>query len=420
MKYRNYITLRRELHRHPEPAWCEFYTTSRIITELRSRNLDEIYIGTQALATDHQCGVPDGEKLSTWIERALKAGADPSLVDYLKGGKTGCVAVLKCGAGPVVGLRVDIDGLPIEEANHGNHTPVSEGFRSQVDGYMHACGHDAHVAIGLGVLDKIADSGFNGTLKLFFQPAEEGSAGGKPMANSGLLDDVEYLFAIHVGLDYRTGVVVAGFDDFLAVEEFLVEFTGASSHAGSHPETGQNAVQAMATAINNLYSIPRNGEGKTRINVGRVNGATTSNVIPKSAFMSCEVRGETTGIRDYMIDHAYRICRTASEMYGCNINIENQGRVPDCESDPKLAELVGDVATELESINNVIYRDSFGASEDAAFLMRNVQHSGGYATYVGIGTDHPSGHHTSGFDIDERSIVIGIDVLSQAIERVGE
>src|SRR5699024_2506666 len=144
------------------------------------------------------------------------AGAREDVLDRLEGGYTGAVAVLERGAGPTVALRVDIDGLPREESESEEHTPVREGFRSET-GAMHACGHDAHATIGSGVLEAIAESDFQGTLKLLFQPGEEMVAGGKPMADSGHLDDVDYLLAVHVGLDHPTGEVVAGIDDFLAV-----------------------------------------------------------------------------------------------------------------------------------------------------------------------------------------------------------
>ena len=237
------VSLRRDLHRHPEPAWREFYTTARIVEAVERIGVDDLYVGPDVLAGERH-EVPEEATLAEWRERALDAGADPDVVGRLEDGKTGAVAVLRRGEGPVVGLRVDIDGLPRAESEDADHRPTAEGFRSENEGAMHACGHDAHAAIGVGVLEAIAESDFEGTLKVFFQPAEELAGGGGPMAESGHLDDVEYLFAVHVGLDHPTGEVVAGIDGFLAVEHFHAEFAGEGSHAGAKPNEGRNAVQA--------------------------------------------------------------------------------------------------------------------------------------------------------------------------------
>jgi len=107
--------------------------------------------------------VPDDEELAEWEQRARDAGADPEIVDHLSGGYTGCVAVAERGPGPVVGLRVDIDALPVTESEDADHVPAAERFRSEREGYMHACGHDAHATMGLGALDAVLDSDFSGT-----------------------------------------------------------------------------------------------------------------------------------------------------------------------------------------------------------------------------------------------------------------
>ncbi|MFB6196312.1 MAG: amidohydrolase [Haloplanus sp.] len=412
------LALRRDLHRHPEPAWREFYTTARLVDELETRPLDELYVGPEVLADDRR-GVPDDDELDTWADRAVDAGARSDVVERLAGGYTGLVAVYRRGEGPTVGLRVDIDALPITEADDPGHRPAAEGFRSENEGFMHACGHDAHATIGVGVVDAIAESDFTGTLKVFFQPSEEAVAGAEPMAEGGHLDDVDYLLALHVGLDHPTGEVVAGVDDFLAVSHFRADFSGASAHAGGHPERGRNAVQAMAAAVQNLYAIPRHHDGATRVNAGLVGGGTASNIVPDDAFIDGEVRGETTDLMEYMDDHAERVLRSAAEMHDCEVDIERAGRAPGGESDAALAAVVSSVAESTPGVDSILDSDSLGGSEDATYLMRHVQDRGGLAAYVCVGTDHPGGHHTPTFDVDEETIRIGIDVLSGAIERIG-
>ena len=411
------IELRREFHRHPELAWREFWTTARIVEELRRIGVDELHVGRDALA-DGRLAVPDPDEIEPWLENAREAGADPDVLERLAGGWTGAVAVLDCGEGPTVGLRVDIDGLPNEESTDEDHRPAREGFRSETDA-MHACGHDAHATIGLGVIEVIKDSDFSGTLKVFFQPAEETIGGGKPMAESGHLDDVEYLFAIHVGLDYPTGEIVAGIDDFLAVTQYYTTFEGHPGHAGARPEEGRNAVQAMATAIQNLYGIERHSDGASRVNAGRVGGGTATNIIPEEAFIHGEARGETTEVRDYVFGRAEDVFEGAAISHDCAVDVTVEGDAPSAESDAELVDIVQDAAQSHPDVERATRRGEIGGSEDATFLMQRVQENGGLATYLAVGTDHPGGHHTSTFDVDEESLRLGVEVVTDAIERVG-
>ncbi len=408
------VTLRRDLHRHPEPAWREFYTTARLVAELESRPIDALSVGSEVLADDRS-GVPSDEELTAWRERARDAGADEATLDRLDGGQTGLVAVVERGDGPVVGLRVDIDALPITEAGDDDHHPAREGFRSTNEGYMHACGHDAHATVGVGVLDAVLASDFAGTLKVIFQPAEEVVGGGQPVAASGHLDDVDALFAVHVGLDHPTGEVVAGVGGFLAVQDFVAEFYGESAHAGGHPERGRHAVGAMATAVAHLHAIPRHADGATRVNAGRVEGGTASNVIPEHARIVGEVRGETTALMEYVDTHAERILDAAAALHDCAVDVTRGSRAPSAESDPELAGLVADAARETPGVTSVLETADLGGSEDATYLMRRVQEHDGLATYVGVGTDHPGGHHTPRFDVDEDSLPVAVEVLTRAI-----
>jgi len=411
------IALRRDLHRHPEPAWREFYTTARLVDELETRELDALHVGPEVLG-DERLGVPDDAELDEWFERAREAGAREDVLDRLRGGYTGALAIAERGEGPTVGLRVDIDALPIRESTDDDHAPAAGGFRSETEGYMHACGHDAHAAIGLGVLDAVLDSDFSGTLKVFFQPSEEIVGGGKPMADSGHLDDLDYLLAVHVGLNHPTGEIVAGIDGFLAVHQFRVRFTGAAAHAGDRPEEGRNAMLAMATAIQNLHAISRHSGGATRVNVGLAEAGTATNIVPESAVIEGEVRGETTDLMDYMVERANSVFRSAADMHDCEVETFVDGEAPSATSDAALIDVLSDLGSGVEGVESILPTDDLGGSEDATYLMQRVQERGGKAGYVVIGTDHPGGHHTPTFDVDEESIRIGVDLLSRAVERI--
>ena len=411
------VALRRELHRHPEPAWCEFETTARIVERLEELDLDALYVGPDAIDPDNRLAVPDRAQLDRWYDRAAEAGADPDVLERLAGGYTGAVAVLERGEGPTIGLRVDIDGLPRVESEDGDHLPAAEGFRSETDA-MHACGHDAHSAIGVGVIEAIQASDFSGTLKVFFQPAEEVIGGGKAMAASEHIDDVDYLLAVHVGLGRPTGTVVAGIDGFLAVRHLEATFTGEPAHAGGRPDEGRNAIQALATAVQNCYAIPRHSGGRTRVNVGVVEGGSAANIIAEEASLVAEVRGETTPLMTYMSERVERTLEAAADMHDCEVEIEVGAEAPSAESDDELRAIVGAVAEDVDGVDTVLEEGILGGSEDATFLMDAVQDAGGLATYVGVGTDHPGGHHTATFDVDEASIGHGINTLAGAIEAI--
>ena len=407
-------SVRRRLHRHPGPAWREFLTTARLVEEIRAIGVDELAIGPDAYDSADRMAVPDAD-LDPWLERARDRGADAELLDRMAGGNTGAVAVLDRGDGPAIGLRVDVDGLFIGESTEPDHDPVDEGFRSEIDGTMHACGHDAHMTWGLAVLEAIAESDFAGRLVVFFQPAEETGGGGRPMAESRFADDLDYLLAAHVGLDHPTGEVVAGIEKPLAMAHIDATIEGTSAHAGKAPHEGDNAMHAMGTAIVNAYGIPRHADGMTRVNVGKAEAGTASNVIAERAHMEAEVRGETTELMEFMKRRFERTVRGAATMHGCRATVDVVSECPRADSDPELQALVAGVAEGVDGIETVLPAADFGASEDATFLMERVQEDGGLATYLIVGTDHPTSHHTPTFDVDERSLRHGVDVLVGAI-----
>ena len=409
------VSLRRAFHRFPEPAWREFVTTARLVEELRALPVDGIAIGTEVYDPEDRMAVPDEPSLDEWHERARARGVDADLLETMAGGHTGVVAWLDRGEGPSIGLRVDIDGLFIEESAAAGHRPADDGFRSEFPETMHACGHDVHMTWGLATLEAIADSDFTGRLVVFFQPAEETSGGGKAMAESEFAAGLEYLLAVHVGLDHPTGTVVAGIEKPLAMAHLDVEIEGRSAHAGKAPNEGANALQAMGTAISNVYAIPRHADGMTRVNIGTAEAGTASNVIADRARMEAEVRGETTELMTWMKREFERRIHGAAAMHGTTATVDVVSESPRADSDPELAAIVGEVARGVEGVDTVVPSAEFGASEDATFLMERVQAAGGLATYLIVGTDHPSSHHTPTFDVDERSLAIGRDVLVETV-----
>ncbi|WP_266075755.1 amidohydrolase [Haladaptatus caseinilyticus] len=416
---RSVVDLRRDLHAYPEAGWKEFRTTALVADELAERDFT-LHLGDEAVAPDERLGVPPEDELLAAVERARREGAPEEYLERMDG-ITGLVAskTYGDGTGPVVGVRVDMDALERTEAQDDDHRPVDEGFVSTHPNEMHACGHDGHTAIGVGVARELdRGGGFDGTLKLFFQPAEEGGRGGLPMSETAHLNDVEHLVAIHLGLGIETGTVVAAFEHPLSNAKLDVTFHGEPSHAGGAPEEGRNALQAAAAAIQNLYGLPRHSDGVTRINVGQVRSPNPQNIIPEHVEMRVEVRGDSADLNDSMLERARRVVSAAADMHDVDVQTGLYGKTTTFAADTDIAEAVANAARDVDGVDEIVACDDMAGSEDASYLIRRVQENGGQATYVGIGASNPYGHHTARFDIEEESLPIGVDVVSETVRRL--
>ena len=244
------IQLRRDFHKHPESGWTEFRTTARIIDELEKLGLTVQY-GPSIHVREKMFGLPKEDVLEACWQRAMSETGRPDLVEAMKGGYTGCLTVIE-GAlpGPTVGIRVDIDCNDVEEAEDPKHPPCALGFRSTHPKCMHACGHDAHGAIGVGVAKLLCacKDQLRGRVLLVFQPGEEGLRGAASLTAAGHFSQCDYFFGGHVGLldGLGVGTVAAGGHGFLASTKFDAMFHGVPSHAGAAPEQGRNALAAAA------------------------------------------------------------------------------------------------------------------------------------------------------------------------------
>ncbi|MFB6300881.1 MAG: amidohydrolase [Halobacteriales archaeon] len=408
--------IRRDLHTYPEAGWKEFRTTALIAEELDERGFT-LHLGGDAVNPDGRLGVPPEDEIKAAVERARNEGAPEQYLDAMDG-ITGLVAekTYGDGSGPVVGVRIDMDALERTEAQDEDHRPAREGFASVHPNEMHACAHDGHTTIGLGIARELdSGGGFDGTLKLFFQPAEEGGRGGKPMSETDHLDDVEYLIALHLGLDEETGTIIAGYERPLSNAKLDVNYLGEPAHAGGAPHEGRNALQALATAIQNCYAIPRHGDGVTRVNVGMVRSDNPQNIIAEDAKMRVEVRGGTADLNEYMLSKARRVIEHAAGMHEVDYETSLYGKTVTFEADDELVDLFVDVGEDLDLVETVKRTQDFGGSEDASYLIQKVQETGGKATYIGVGASNPYGHHTSRFDIEEESLEIGVAAVTEAI-----
>ncbi len=303
---------RRDFHKYPETAWLEM-RTSAIIAKTLTELGYEVLTGRQVCLDGARMGVPAKELLAKHAREILDQGVPKEyLTEDMKQGFTGVIGILHCGEGPVVALRFDIDALGLIEEETEHHRPFAEGFSSENQGMMHACGHDAHGVIGLGtaqVLMKIRNQ-LHGTIKLIFQPGEEGARGARGIVAHGHLDDVDYFVGTHIAPAGGTddGDVTPGTWGSLATSKYDAHFYGQAAHAGGFPENGKSAIVAAANAILNLTAISRHSGGSSRVNVGMIQGGTGRNVVPDHAVIQFEVRGETTEINRFMDEEARRIC----------------------------------------------------------------------------------------------------------------
>lgn len=401
------VALRRDLHKYAETAFLEMRTTVIIARRLRELGY-EVLTGKQVCLEGARLGVPSAKALDEQARRVLAQGVAPEeLTEDIRQGYTGVIGILSCGDGPVTALRFDIDALGLNESRDPDHRPAREGFASVQPGAMHGCGHDGHTAIGLGVAEILMRirHELHGTIKLIFQPGEEGGHGAEAITAHGHLDDVDYFIGNHIaptGSD-DDGSLTPGTYGSLANTKYDVLFRGEAAHAGGFPENGRNAIVAAAQAVLGLYSIPRHSGGATRVNVGTLHAGTGRNVIAAEARLEMEVRGENTEINRWMEQRAGDVCRGAAAMQGCSCSMEIAGRGESQHSDEKLWKKIGalipTVYPEL-SISSVPNAKNWG-SEDISIMMNRVQSHGGLATYMRTMTPMASAQHTARFDFDE-------------------
>ena len=333
------IETRRQFHHHPEIAWTEFLTTQTIVNRVRDLGFKTV-VGKALFDTEHALG-REPQVIEDAMQRSLKLGMNPQLLKELEG-YTGCMAIWETGRpGPVTALRFDIDCVNVEENHDATNEANREGFDSECSGLMHACGHDAHAAMGLAVAHWIHDNAdtLKGTIKLIFQPAEEGTKGAAGIAYSKNLDDVDYLVGGHIGVAAKLHEVAVIRSGFLATTKMNVTFTGVPAHAGAAAELGRNALMAACSAAMQIMGIARHGQGDTSVNIGTISAGEGRNVVPVHAKMELEVRGKNNDINRYMQETAERMIKGSAESYGVQYKIDIMGMATDIHSDEDLSDI---------------------------------------------------------------------------------
>ena len=365
------IQLRRHLHAHPELSGQEYQTAALVAGELRK---------------------------SGWeVKEAV--------------GRTGVIAEIGNNNGPIIALRVDMDALPIEER-------TGLDYSSSTPGLMHACGHDLHTCIGLGVAKVLAKNQFTTSrIRIIFQPAEEIAQGANWMRAEKVLDGVKALFGVHVYPDLSVGKIGIKSGTFTAAAaELEIDIIGNGGH-GARPHEGIDSIWIAAKVISGLQeAISRRLDAlkPVVISFGKISGGNAFNVIAEKVKLLGTVRCLDSNLYEQLPQWIENIVKNIASNYGAQAHINFRSIAPPVYNDPKLTNLLSNCAKHFMDEENIVYLDnpSLGA-EDFAFLLQDVP-----GTMFRLGVAGEKGCaplHSGKFSLDERSLELGIKILAQAI-----
>ncbi|HZJ82268.1 MAG TPA: amidohydrolase [Clostridia bacterium] len=405
-------TMRREFHKIAEPGWLEFQTTVRLINYLESYGYD-LEFGKKIHS--ERMGLPTEKEIEEYAA-SLSLDVDFDTSEILQG-YTGVVASLDTGKpGPTVGIRFDIDANGIEETSDEDHRPVREGFKSKNDFAMHACGHDGHMTIGLTLAKWLVDNKdkLAGKFLLIFQPAEEGVRGAKSMVGAGVVDDLDYLLAGHIGLGVESATLGLGTIGFLATSKLDIHFEGVPSHSGASPELGKNALLASASCALNLHTLTQFGSGMSRLNVGILKAGSSRNVVPSKAVMQVETRGENEEINTMLRGKVENVIEGSAKAFDVDYKIVEAGGAPAYNTYDE--DFVGLVSKHLADDFRIDIARSLGGSEDVTYMMNRVEEKGGKSLHFMFGSDLAAAHHNNKFDFDEDTLPMAFNALRMTIE----
>ncbi|TFI51646.1 amidohydrolase [Mastigocladus laminosus UU774] len=335
--------------------------------------------------------------------------------------ETGIVAIIR-GEKPanekVLAIRADMDALPILEQNE-------VAYRSQHDGIMHACGHDGHTAIALGTAYYLQQhrQDFAGTVKMIFQPAEEGPGGAKPMIDAGVLKnpDVDAIIGLHLWnnlplgtLGVRAGALMA------AVETFNCTIFGKGGH-GAMPHQTVDSVVVAAQIVNALQTIVArnvNPIDSAVVTVGELHAGTKCNVIADTARMSGTVRYFNPSLQGFFSQKIEQIIAGICQSFGANYDFESCKLYPPTINDTGMAELVRSVAEEVvETPVGIVPECQTMGGEDMSYFLQEVP---GCYFFLGSANQQKNlayPHHHPRFDFDETALAMGVEMFVRCVDR---
>ena len=375
-----FTALRRDIHRHPELGYQEFRTSDLV-----------------------------AERLASWGYRVTRGL-----------GGTGVVGQLVRGSGAKrLGLRADMDALPIQEATGLPHASCHAGL-------MHACGHDGHTATLLAAAKHLAEQGqFDGTLNLIFQPAEEGLGGARKMMEDGLFEQFpcDAIFAMHNMPGFPRGKLLLRDGATMASSENItITLQGQGGH-GAMPHVAIDPVVAGAAIVMGLQTIVARNVPPLHmavITVGAFQAGEANNVIPQTATLKLSVRSLDRAVRQLLNRRIRELVEAQAHSYGCQATVDFQGGYPVLVNTQPETEFARQVALELLGADQVVLQTApLTGSEDFAFMLEQVP---GSYLFIGNGDAASGGHgacmvHNPNYDFDDGNIAIGSAYWVRLTER---
>jgi len=370
------IKWRRDFHEYPELAFKEHRTGDVILKELRSM------------------GMEPKEKV----------------------GKTGVTADLQFGDGPMIGLRADMDALPIKETS-------GLDFSSKNEGVMHACGHDGHMAMLLGAAKVLSDNerSYNGSIRFIFQPAEEGEGGARYMIDDGCLDGVDEIYGIHVWNYQPVGEVGVKDGPVLAAADmFDIKIKGIGGHGAAPQGTVDAVVVAshLVQAFQTIVSRNTNPLESTVVSIGKINGGHNFNIIADEVSLSGTARAYTEKNRNLIKQRMKEIIDGVSKTYDAEILLDYKDGYPPTINHPEPTKKVLQAATQVVGDNAAAPYLSMGGEDFAYYLQKKP----GCFFFVGSAPNEKelfeTPHHCSHFNMDEKALLIGSSIYLNLIDDI--
>ncbi|NLE43484.1 MAG: amidohydrolase [Chloroflexi bacterium] len=370
------VSWRRDFHRRPELGFREVRTSKRVADEL------------------------------TRLGYRVRTGV----------GRTGVVAELGSGR-PVVAVRADMDGLPIQEA-------ADRPYASQEPGLMHACGHDAHVAIALGVATLLAEESLPGTVRFLFQPSEEaaddeGRTGASRIIEDGAMDGVDAVIALHISPMVAVGDIVVDAGPFFAgVDSFSAKIMGQGGH-GAMPHTVIDPIYLSGHAILAVHGIISRRLDPTVpavLGICTIHAGTAANIVPEEVELSGTIRFMRPEVREQLhreLDRALQVTRTLGGDYRLSIE---PGCLP-VENDAGVVATIQEVGAEILGQEHVLKPDRLEMGSEDFSLLSDI--APGAIFWLGCRIEGDERRlHSPAMDIDERCLPLGTSILAQSVLRL--
>lgn len=366
------VALRRDFHMHPELGFEEHRTAGIVTERLRK------------IGFDVHSGIA----------------------------RTGVVAVMRGSRpGRTIMLRADMDALPVlEESDHE--------YRSRIEGTMHACGHDGHVAILLGAAELIADrkDELPGTVCLLFQPAEEGHGGAQVMLQEGVIErfGIERAYGLHLNSKMPSGALGFREGPFYASSDSIeIDILGKGGH-GSAPHDAVDPIYTAASFVTSVQQVVSRHVDPLEpavVTVGSIHGGTIHNVIPRTVQMLGTVRAFSDEIRDAMPDRIERVLKACCDAMGAGYDYRYLRRYPVTSNDPEQTRYARALAERLAGGDRVVTADKLMGAEDFSFFAQRVP-ACFYTLGTRAGESTANPHHSSTFDIDEAALPTGVAMMT--------